>query len=312
MKTSLHAVMIGLCCLLTSGCQEDDQYALEMDTQTISYYLEMSEEPRATMEPSALTLKAGDFSGPEGNFRISLLDANENGTFNEVGADKIFVSQYGLDTLGWREGGMMGDVIAAQTTIRVNDEVFLVDKVAEDGTSIQLKRNGTDIPSPYLSIIDRLPEREFPLLMGGKSKFEDHLKAGNLTLVLFWGDWCMSCKQMLTELEKFYLEYGQNLQVVLLNAKDEVGVARNYVLDSDYRMRTWVHGLATDRLIDQFLVTGYPYAVLFNNKGELVKLGANMDDIQQEILTRYYPSHLPPPISESNQKVLMVPREAVY
>lgn len=62
---------------------------------------------------------------------------------------------------------------------------------------------------------DTPPDFELPLLDGGVVKLSD-LK-GEKVFINFWATWCPPCKEEMPEMQKFYEEYGEEINIVAIN-----------------------------------------------------------------------------------------------
>jgi thiol-disulfide isomerase/thioredoxin len=60
------------------------------------------------------------------------------------------------------------------------------------------------------------PDFELPMINGESVKLSD-LK-GQKVLVNFWATWCPPCKKEMPELQRFYEEYGDQIQIIAINA----------------------------------------------------------------------------------------------
>ncbi|WP_026907533.1 TlpA family protein disulfide reductase [Paucisalibacillus globulus] len=98
--------------------------------------------------------------------------------------------------------------------------------------------DGVQIVSPGAVGIkegDQAPDFELPLLDGEMVKLSD-LK-GEKVLINFWASWCGPCKKEMPELEQLYKEYGDEINIIAINATDSERneqVVRDFIDENGY------------------------------------------------------------------------------
>ncbi len=55
----------------------------------------------------------------------------------------------------------------------------------------------------------------------GQSVRLQHIVSGRTTILLFWATWCPYCKALMPHLQSMRLEYGDKIQVLAINFRDD-------------------------------------------------------------------------------------------
>lgn len=199
-------------------------------------------------------------------YKIGLLDENANGLFNDRGADKILIA----DKEG-RFSTFMGPgtfQVSEKMIIGLGDASFAVKAIDPAGISFLLEK--TNETGSGLIIGGEIPDFTIPLLDGENAAIHSLLGKKPYTLLDFWGSWCAGCLQQLPELKKMQEEYAGNLQVIGLNKGDTKEKALRFIKEKGI---SWKQGMATDEMIKQLLIDGYPFYVLLDRQGRILGTG---------------------------------------
>jgi len=57
---------------------------------------------------------------------------------------------------------------------------------------------------------------------------------GKPIVLNFWASWCGPCKSEMPELQKFYEQYGEEIQFLLVSVDDSVDTAKAFIADNGY------------------------------------------------------------------------------
>ena len=123
-------------------------------------------------------------------------------------------------------------------------------------------------------------------LTGREVQLDDY--KGKIVLLNFWTSWCPWCEEELPELQKFYEDYGKDVEVIAINFLEEEETIINYIEDKGY---TFEALLDSDGKvgIEQFLVEMLPTNIFIGTDGTILKYipgslnYSDMEEIYKEI-----------------------------
>lgn len=264
--------------LLFYACQpESEGVQIDMNRLFKTRVIESKAEAGKKAVYKATQLGIGDYQDSTASFSIFLKDGNANNIYDEVGIDEIVITQFGIDTLGSVLHGVNKlTVDSTSKYIRVNDRFFEIKKVDPKGTYITLLPLDTAGIDADLYMMDRLPALDFELLSGEKSNFHDYLHKGKYVYVEIWGIWCPGCLKIIKELRTLHQTHQDKLTIISLNYKDDLEEAQQF---ATLNTMNWIQGISTEALNTAFVQTGFPFGVLFDSQGNLVKLGITTEEI---------------------------------
>jgi thiol-disulfide isomerase/thioredoxin len=95
---------------------------------------------------------------------------------------------------------------------------------------------------------------------------------GKPVILNFWATWCGYCKLEMPDFEEKYLEYGDKIHFLMVNATDNYGEtvekASNYIMEQGFTFPVYYD---TDQTAGQYFnLSSYPVTYLFDAKGEIV------------------------------------------
>lgn len=222
-------------------------------------------------------LKAGDVEIEGVKFMLALQDADRDGTYNEKEDFREYLSlgEYGTDSIVVNihlppHTVSFTAIPDKNIIIQVEDKFFEVLEVDSKGEYIIIKSlPATSRVKPDIRKLEvRFVPTKFELLNGEVSNLFDYKDKGKYLYIEFWGLWCAPCIQATDSLKQVYELYGDRLEIIALNERDDPNEVRQYILDKEIK---WVNGLSNKELSTNLLQNGYPYGILFDAQGNLIK-----------------------------------------
>jgi len=132
-------------------------------------------------------VRGGDVSYRRSQFRIALVDYNNNGQFNEVGIDKFLLERYGTDTtvLIYPLKPNLGS-LQPYTQFRVDHQFFEVGYVDEQGYSLEIYPVGrSDVLKPMI-FNTRLPNIKLRNREGQLFPISELKEDGKPLVIVLW------------------------------------------------------------------------------------------------------------------------------
>ncbi|ARI77407.1 TlpA family protein disulfide reductase [Halobacillus mangrovi] len=86
-----------------------------------------------------------------------------------------------------------------------------------------------------LKVGEKAPDFTLETLEGKTVSLSD--LQGKKVFINFWATWCPPCREEMPEMEKFYKEYGDEVEVLAINgtaSEENVGVVEEYVQKGEY------------------------------------------------------------------------------
>jgi len=226
-------------------------------------------------------IKGAKYISKQSKFTIVLYDLNNNGIYNEIGKDMVFVvsdTAKGLIPIPSNSATLL----SKNSHLIVKADKYMYSVHLNGDTTATIKRCMDSGIKPDIILFDELPEMNFSLLDGGKSSFVQYEHHHKYLYVEFWGTWCAGCMETLDSLNNIVLKHSNNLTVIGMDYLDP-GI--NYVkkVIKEHKL-SWIEGISNDSINSAFHVFGYPYGVLFAPDGTLIYSGLTIPKlIEQEL-----------------------------
>ncbi len=119
---------------------------------------------------------------------------------------------------------------------------------------------------------------------GKKVSSKKLMDNGKKTLFIVAAEWCPHCKAELPEIQKFYNEYKDkvNVVVVFTNSNTDLGKTKDYVKTNEYTFPVFYD--KDGSILRGFGVQGFPYNIIIsNNKFEkFLEVPVDYDSLVQE------------------------------
>lgn len=98
---------------------------------------------------------------------------------------------------------------------------------------------------------------------------------GKFLIIDFWGSWCTWCIKGLPKLKTWYEQHKEQVEIIGVACKDNDNQWRQSI--QKYRL-PWQHVRSEDGIAEQiYKVYGYPYKVVIDRKGTVLKVFAGND-----------------------------------
>lgn len=124
---------------------------------------------------------------------------------------------------------------------------------------------------------------KFELLNGEVTTLSDY--KGKPLLLELMAPWCKYCSMQAYELKKIVEKYGDSINVVSICSADGV-TAKDVALFNEKHGVSWQTGIDPEtRFIKAFGATGYPYLVLMDKDGNIIKTFVGLTS--EEVLSKY-------------------------
>ena len=232
----------------------------------------------APSEP-VISIFGGDVAIDNVKFTIAVYDVNENGMYNDVNEDYLLIGEPGLDKLYVHRSVQTSNIRNANF-VNVNNTCFRILKISARGDFVEIERclavdviNGALV----LKLFNSMPDQNFELLNGQMSNLRNYLGQKKYVYIDIWGTWCPGCIQTLGELKKLHAKYKNQLTIIGLNFKDN-DKARVSRFVKQHGIE-WVNGFSTETINLELMQAAFPYGVLFNEKGDVVKIDVMPSDV---------------------------------
>ncbi|HWY97499.1 MAG TPA: TlpA disulfide reductase family protein [Bacteroidia bacterium] len=267
MRTILLSVII-LFCSLGSFAQRDTD--LVLNRFVYSYDLPKNSHRK---------LPAVDFKTDSVQFTIAIFDADNDSILNSPNIDMVIVAPYKADSV-YTHVGCQAALISfhEQDLIQVKNREYRITCTNVDENKIHLHLIRGNYFPPDAMLFDHLPQIGVTMLSGKRDSLPLLADKSKYTYVLFWGTWCQSCTQSLTEMKSIYAANKNSLTVIGMDFNDiDTTALRKYVKAKGY---TWPQVISNQKVNEAFSQTGYPYGVLFAPGGNLIKQGMTVKELK--------------------------------
>lgn len=213
--------------------------------------------------------------------QIGLHDYNCNGTYNDVGKDKVIFGNRFDNSISTRlQHGAI--VISDTTRVLINGVVYDIRDIAKDGSGLTLIACKDSCPiETKIQNGMKLTHTTLVTLDSSNVHLDELQEADKYMLIDVWGLWCKGCINQLPRLEELYTENSDVLQVVSLNWGDYPNSVYKFL---DEHKSLWPDQLfANKQFLKEYMVDSYPNYILVDKDGVIIKLGTNLTEVKEII-----------------------------
>lgn len=209
--------------------------------------------------------------------QLGVMDWDCNGLYNDP-VDRLLIGEYKNEYLSFseRDGAV---VFSEEALYEIGDQTYEVVHIDPAGRFLEMvktaKRKET-ILKPGAIVADL----KFKLMNGETTSIHEFLEQGKLTLVDVWGTWCKPCVSKLPDLKAFYERYSDRVNLIAI-AYDNKSSVEKFITKHKI---PWPNGMVTKELLEELMVEGYPYFLLLDDRGKVLRLGTmEMTEIEDAI-----------------------------
>lgn len=215
---------------------------------------------------------AGNYISEESQFKIVIQLDKKQGILNPI---YFFVNPKENDSVIIGQNITCG-LFEKVKIIEAHNSQYRIIKVADDFEYVILEECRLQVPDIKL-YNNTIPDIEIEGVFEKSINLSSLTNKGKLIYVEFWGLWCQGCIKQIPELKSIYDNHSDNLEVVLLNYRNDKEDIVNYLTNIEFNCH---HGITTNSINRLFFVESFPFGVLFSEKGELIKLACSPEDLK--------------------------------
>ncbi|UXP32021.1 hypothetical protein N6H18_16890 [Reichenbachiella agarivorans] len=264
--------------MLAAGIRWDSD-SIMSDCQTLSFEMNGlidGERPKVNV----MGFRGGIFENPYGvNFKIALLDYNNNGKYTDVDVDRLFIVPQNTDSLLTIITGlerMMGNDIS----VNVDGRVFRLSAISEDGLEVEV--TPVDDPSTLVDVIDfsfdisryTFKDTFTQSIIEGN----DLVVTGKKTYIYHYSNTCRPCIKAIPKLKELNESCG-DVAVRFVAHGQRLPVERNRQFLSRFGIDE--HAIVPEDadFFGAFDLYAYAEGILFDEQGQIEKIHVNPDQI---------------------------------
>lgn len=112
--------------------------------------------------------------------------------------------------------------------------------------------------------------RDFQFVDYNSEVYTKETFAGKYTYFVFFTSWCRTCIPEFKSLEKLYIKYDRQIEIVLVNLDEDYLTYLDFLQQHPEMEGTIVYGLSEPMVFDIFNIQAVPEAVLMSPEGKLI------------------------------------------
>lgn len=229
------------------------------------------------------SINGGNFTSERLSFTVAVQDSDKNGLFNEVGEDVLLVGESGVDSMDITTG-ISSAQLQNDNYIQAGSSFFKVSFIDPQGQFLVLEKSRSTV-QPTVRLFERIPDENFELVSGGRANLRDYARKGKYVYVDIWGTWCAPCVAALPKLRDIYRMHASKLTIITLNYRDG---NKSEVVEfiKQNGMEEWINGYSTSIINSEILQNGFPYGVLFDKEGKVIKMDIDVGELDRILSER--------------------------
>ncbi|WP_119845800.1 hypothetical protein [Reichenbachiella sp. MSK19-1] len=255
--------------------------SLLSDCQTLNFAMNGSHGEK--MKVRMMGFRGGVFENPYGvDFKIALVDYDNNGRYNDLDIDRLFVVPHNTDSLLTHIAGL-DHIVGNHVNIKVDDKNFKLIKISDDGLEVELMV--VNDSSTLGDVIDfsfdiskyAFKETFTERVIEGK----DLAIKGKKTYLYYYSNTCTPCLKAIPKLNELNA-LSDDIAVRLVAHGQRLAIEKN---------RSFLNKLGVDEdaiipldvdFFREFEFYAYSDGVLFDKQGQVEKVHVNPDNILRE------------------------------
>jgi thiol-disulfide isomerase/thioredoxin len=213
-------------------------------------------------------IRVGDFVYKQDSLRIGVMDWDVNGSYCDLGTDRLVIGPYGGKISGTDEAS--GAVILdSATCFQGATHAFEIIEVAANGESILIRPTLTAQVEDRITQGESIPDYTFELFRGKQTSVYQYLGGHKYLYLNFWATWCSGCHQEVEDLKRIHSDYADKFTIVSLNYNQDTEKIKSFIDQYDIE---WLNGYATSEINEGLLISGLPRNILVDPSGKIVEL----------------------------------------
>lgn len=223
-----------------------------------------------------LFIRNGEFKVKNDKIMLGLVDANQNGLYNDYNTDMIFIAKDKLKIISTSQSSSCAP-IRQGLTLNINNQSYILTALDKTGNAIRLTKS-TKIDSGDVSFLIRLPDLNYENSSGISRPLSANLERQKFLFVYFWNAQCINCPQYVDELKKIYSGNSTKLNILALNWENSRKEIEDYMRNNGL---SWEHGFVSPEVSIKLNQNTVPYGILFNDDGVILKTVVNTNDLKE-------------------------------
>mgnify|MGYP001795270035 CR=1 FL=1 len=219
-----------------------------------------------------------DVDIPTGQFRLSLIDMNQNNLFGEVGIDLVVLSPHQQESVPINLGTANVGILRPSNIIQVDRNFFLLRNIEPTGKAIELivwER------APLNAVVASMQARMKQIPVHNTAQEETHLslrnESGKSTLLIVW-DYQDASTGFIRELQDQQANWRKDWQVISINMMDDPEALNHFLEQTPLGFPAYMMSNQSCRVLDCHALP--PYAFFLDDKGRIFQQGIKAEGLR--------------------------------
>jgi thiol-disulfide isomerase/thioredoxin len=223
-----------------------------------------------------LFIKAGAFKVNKTTVTIGLIDANQNGRYDDYETDFVFISKIKPTVIPTLQSSSCTP-IKKGVTISIENELYTLTAVDKKGNALALDKS-TNKGEGDVHFLTKLPKFNYENTFGVSKELNSNLEKGKVLYLFFWNTHCTGCVDYVELLKNIYSEHKDKMNVLGLNWED---APKNIATFTEKNKIQWEQGFVTSELSIQLGQDKMPFGVLVKDDGTIIKTSINLTELKK-------------------------------
>jgi len=208
---------------------------------------------------------------------------HSNGLFNDIDtitkdnffSDKILIGEYGNKVIS-SDPAAGATRILPETLIPINGEYYAVKYIEATGKYIKIYPTGEQ--SVILTKGDILPNFDIEYINGDKTTLYNVLSKNKYNLIDCWAFWCKPCLESISDIKRLDSVYKDKINIIGLHDWRNKKGAEKAIKKYNIQYKTGFLTIDIEKII--LAPTMFPYYVLLDKNGKVVKFNMTLDELE--------------------------------
>ncbi len=125
------------------------------------------------------------------------------------------------------------------------------------------------------------PDFVLSSLSGNEVRLADALERKKMVLIAFWATWCPPCVQEISELNRLYEKYSEQIEILAVNVQEDALTLK--IFREKHPMHYTVLLDSTGEVTRKYGVAALPVAILLAKEREIIYYGFRLPDVKDYI-----------------------------